>query len=127
MHLVSMLLDDDMYLDLAAIMQYDPMLNHPADYTSYLSTPLHEEPVPFAHLTSTSPLTMKSAIAKLLRVKYFKDIILRPVIDESGVGAMNALISTLQMDLATWVRCTLIYHITICLRCDSCLTIFRTC
>lgn len=92
-----------MYLDLAAIMQYDPMLNNPADYTSYLSTPLHEVPVSFSHLTGTSSTTMKSAIAKLLRVKYFKDIILRPVIDESGVGAMNALISTLQMDLATWV------------------------
>ncbi len=85
-----------MFLAVAGVWEYDPALKTKGNYKSYL---VSDNAKPKNALSQQEFYQGNENISKLslrlFRLKFMKDIMLRPLIDEAGIGAiMNAIMLT---------------------------------
>lgn len=79
-------------------MEYDPALKEKADFREYLSGQAK-----FREVIPIEDLHLKNNIENLFRLKYLRDIMLRPSIDESGASALNSMIQFVTNEICTQI------------------------
>ena len=78
---------EDDFVNIAGVMEFDPLLKTRAEYRAFLtSRARHIEVIPM------SSGSLKQSIRLLFRLKYLRDVILRPTIEDTGVSALNSMI-----------------------------------
>ncbi len=85
---IEYLLSDDAFCSVAGIFEYDRSLKERAAYRAFFSQQARMRLV----LPGLSQ-EMRSASAFLFRLRYVRDIMLHPTIDEPGVTAINSMIT----------------------------------
>ena len=87
--LVEFLMKDDIFLQVCGAMEYDKSLSVRGNYRTFLTSK-----VKFRSVLDHIDPELKSQSQKLFRLKFLKDYLLRPTIDEVGIGALASLINT---------------------------------
>jgi len=88
--------DKNIFISIVGVMEYDPQLKAKGNFREFLTkVACFKEAVPLRNNN------IRLAIAKLFNLKYLKDIILRPCIDEIGVPALNNLIGQSTNEICT--------------------------
>lgn len=85
--LIEFLIQEDMFLNLAGVMEFDPHLGAPAEHRKFLSGK--------ARLKEVVPLPdeeLRRLITQLFRLRYLRDYMLRPMLDETGVTALTSML-----------------------------------
>lgn len=96
--LVHFSLHGDHYLTVAGIFEYDPALMHRDGYRNFF-----QQQATLVQVVPIEDPTLLQSIEMLYRMKYFKDIIVRPAIDEIGIAAFNSMILHTTVDICTKV------------------------
>lgn len=86
--LVEFLMKDDIFLQVCGAMEYDKSLSTRGNYRDFLTSKVKFKSV----LYRVNP-ELKSQSQKLFRLKFLKDYLLRPTIDEVGIGALVSAIN----------------------------------
>ena len=99
------LLKDEVFLDFAGALEFDPALRERGNYRSYLSS---DRALPKKALTRQSfahgdQAVMQCAL-RLFRLRFTKEVMLRPLIDESGAAAISNAIAGASVDICDMVR-----------------------
>jgi hypothetical protein len=97
-NLIELILSEDIVIHLAGAMEYDPALACRANYREYLGTK-----VKFRQVGREQPEELKQAATNMYRLRFIKDFILRPAIDETGVTAIISMINFLSAELCNHV------------------------
>jgi Component of IIS longevity pathway SMK-1 len=53
---------------------------------------------------------LRQAITLLFRLKYLRDVMLRPTIEDTGVSALNSMISFATADICSKVRYVMLHY-----------------
>jgi protein phosphatase-4 regulatory subunit 3 len=96
--LIELIISDKMFINIAGIMEFDPLLKSRGDYRVYLTSK-----VQFRQVVPITNQELKNSIDTLFRLKFTRDILLRPSFDESGMSALNSMIVFANSDICTQV------------------------
>ena len=69
--------------------------------------------------------TLQQAITLLFRLKYLRDVMLRPTIEDTGVSALNSMIAFTTADICSKVVNVILLDIILSCLVVSCLVLFR--
>lgn len=93
---------DEILTKVIHVFEYDHTLQARGQYREYLFRQATlKEVVPHGNPELTQSMTF------LFRLKYFRDIILHPAVDEPGVSALNSMITFSTSDICYKVGCCL--------------------
>jgi hypothetical protein len=92
--LIEYLLSDEVFRDVAGVFEYDRALRCQGNYRQFL---FHQ-----ARLVEVVPLQsdVRSTAKFLFRLKYLKEVMLHPAIDEPGITAVNSMIVFTSCEIA---------------------------
>jgi hypothetical protein len=96
--ILDYVLTDNVFVHIAGALEYDPALKCRAEFREFLTSRARHVQVIAIENTS-----LKQAITLLFRLKYLRDVMLRPTIEDTGVSALNSLISFTTADICTKV------------------------
>ena len=85
----------------AKAMEFDPLLREEGTYSTWIA-PNGPQCVLGEGFGSDG---VGDLVLKLYRVKLLKDVMMRPLLDETGAGALNNVLHSLQGGVCTEVRC----------------------
>eukprot|EP00968_Pinguiococcus_pyrenoidosus_P013493 scaffold1221_cov237-Pinguiococcus_pyrenoidosus.AAC.4 len=97
--LVELLLRNDVFPRVAAVFEYDGKLKQKAEYRRFLAEQ--------ARMKEVVPLQdpeLRNKITQTFRAKFLKESMIRPLIDETGVGAVNGVIVVNSSEIAEYFR-----------------------
>ena len=97
-NVVEVLIKDDIFINIAGSLEYDKALASKGNYRNFLTSWCKHRQV----AKYMNPEICQLSI-KLYQLKYLKDYMLRPAIDESGVGALNSVIMSTTLSICTLV------------------------
>mmetsp|Transcript_3864 Transcript_3864/g.6025 ORF Transcript_3864/g.6025 Transcript_3864/m.6025 type:complete len:1008 (-) Transcript_3864:216-3239(-) len=98
---LELILSEDVFPRIAGALEYDPLLRQKASYREILErSPTGPRCVIGESFGGPH---MSSLVVKLFRVKLLKDIMIRPLLDETGAAAMNSMLYNLQSTVCTEV------------------------
>ena len=86
-NIIELLMSPECYLSTAGALEYDPSLRSRGNYRQFLS-----EQATFKQVIPIDNEELKKNIEQLFRLRYLRDFMIRPTIDETGVSALNSLI-----------------------------------
>eukprot|EP01039_Chlorochromonas_danica_P004708 gene4708-5156_t len=84
--IIEYLLSDEAFAFVAGIFEYDRTLRERGSYRTFFRQAVRQQVISLSQ-------EMQSASAFLFRVRYVRDIMLHPTIDEPGVTAINSMIT----------------------------------
>ena len=93
---LDLLVSDTYFLAVAGVMEYDSLLKTKHEFRMYLSGTRRRRDVPGAELRD--PL-QKAAIEKLFRLRFLRDSLARPALEESGSAAIDSAINIAMYDV----------------------------
>ena len=96
--ILEILVSENKFLGIAGIMEYDPALKSKHDFRAYLSGGVKRKDVPGAELTDAGQI---ASIEKLFRLRFLRDSLARPALEESGSGAIDSAINSATFDMCT--------------------------
>lgn len=98
--IINYLVSDEVIGEVAGVWEYDAALRHKESYKAFLLSPAAS---PKLALSGQSFAEGDDVIAflatKLFRLRYMKDVMLRPLIDEGGAGALANAVQTTTIEL----------------------------
>lgn len=103
-HLIA---TDDVFYRLSGVMEYDRTLQEQGNYREFLfRTARYREVVPLE--SAFDPVTqvadMRTGCTVLYRLRFVRDIMLHPKIDDPGITAIGSMISFSSSEICTMVR-----------------------
>ncbi|CAM9777008.1 unnamed protein product, partial [Ectocarpus fasciculatus] len=98
--IIRYLVSDDIFLEVAGVWEYDASLRQKECYKSFLSSPKAHPKLALSSQPFSDGEEMVVYLSlQLFRLKYMKDVMLRPLIDEGGAGALGNLIHATTVEL----------------------------
>lgn len=98
---------DDTFQHLCGVMEYDRTLRVQGDYRAFMfQQARYREVVPLERLggTPSEVQEVRSGCTVLYRLRYVRDILLHPKIDDPGITAIGSMISFSSAELCAQVR-----------------------
>jgi hypothetical protein len=96
--ILDYVLTDNVFVHIAGALEYDPALKCRAEFREFLTSRARH-----VQVIAIENVSLKQAITLLFRLKYLRDVMLRPTIEDTGVSALNSLISFTTADICTKV------------------------
>jgi hypothetical protein len=96
--ILDYVLTDNVFVHIAGALEYDPALKCRAEFRVFLTSQVRH-----VQVIAIENVFLKQAITLLFRLKYLRDVMLRPTIEDTGVSALNSLISFTTADICTKV------------------------
>lgn len=104
LNVVEILLKENVFLHVAGGLEYDKSLVCKGNYREFLTAICKHKRVAAQMSDEVCQLS-----TKLFQLKFLKDYMLRPAIDESGVGALNSIIMSTTENICTLAFNDLLY------------------
>lgn len=95
---IELIISDKLFLSVASVMEFDPLLKHKVNFREYLSENVRRKNVPGAELTDIAEI---SAIEKLFKLRFLRDSLARPGLEEMGAGAIESMINIAACDVCS--------------------------
>lgn len=109
---------DEVFINVAGIFEYDRTLKVQGDYRRFLFETVHMKCV----VNLSDDLT--GACKFLYRLKYVRDIMLHPTIDDPGITAINSMITFTSCEISSQVNTKFLnFYLSVVLQ----LSLFRFC
>lgn len=98
--IVSFIVEKSNFIILAGIFDFDPSLNSRGCHQEFIFRKAN-----FREIIPMENELLKTQIQKLFYLKYLKDYLIRPLVDETGAAAIYSCIANITLDICTHIFC----------------------
>ena len=97
--LLDFILEEGIFVQVLGVMEYDQNLREQANYREFITSK--------CRLVEIFPLTgeVKEQIQRHFHVKFLKDIVIRPLLDEGGVSSINSVLTFTAINICENLYC----------------------
>jgi len=106
MTVLDLLVSDGMFLSVAGVMEFDPLLKTKPEFRSYLSGTVKRKDVTGAELKDSNQI---AAVEKVFKLRFLRDSLARPALEESGTAAIDNSVAVATYEMC--VRIMLDYNL----------------